>query len=221
LFEVVPGGLKNPGNYMETDVASKTMFVNAEWLKRLQHAPEKELKLHNHLLFVKGLHEVAHMLTPDFLDWCEKQGTQKTKKQKRKHGKEEKKDTPVKIGTKRKKAKGSTQGDAGYGLEEALSGGRLFHVQISDPNTAWKFSRLVVKKLEKSRWQNYNVPESFYTPKKDTLEAYKPKNGRKTDPETLAKSIRKGAGPLDDCVHGGPTFALYEPDDFTVEGRKT
>ena len=53
------------------------------------------------------------------------------------------------------------------------------------------------------------------------LEAYKPKKGRETDLKILAKNLRKGAGPPDDCVADGPMYAVYQPDDFTVGSRKT
>ena len=132
------GGLKHAGNYMEACPSDGDIYVNAEWLKRLLRAKAPEMLLHNHLLFIKGLHEIAHLLTPKFLQWCESKEPVEPVTKRKRQGK-----TPPKIGTK---GKGMKMGDRGYGLEEALSGGRLFHIQANDRNTACALKALVIKR---------------------------------------------------------------------------
>lgn len=189
--------------------------MHTEWLTRFSKCEENEKKLHRHLFLQKALHEVAHLLTPKFLEHSAS-ATQKTpaRGQKRKKG-SDKKDTPPHVGKTRKK--GSTHGEAGYSLEECLSGGRMFHEQPKG-GEAFELGCLVLSKQDekgKGKWQNQEIKNSFVSKPKAKLASFKPTK-KQLNPFHAKNSLHsKGATlflPDDD---EDPCTSLFKPDNGT------
>ena len=114
---------------------------------------EDELRLHKHFLLVKGLHEIGHLATPIIMEKLviAFTGTQ-----------DEPLYTTPKIGTKLLKQK--QIGDAGYALEEILSGGRMFY---DKGNAMFEIKNLTLEKKtpttrSKNKATTYKILNSFF-----------------------------------------------------------
>lgn len=125
-------------DFMQTDRdIGSIIYVNEKWIHEVKHVEEQGENIigqHLFLLLVKLLHEVAHILTPTFIEKTT------SSNQMRKQNCEQV-ITPQKIGTKyysgiRKK------GDAGFGFEECLLGGRL--LQVHDKDNVFKLGGLCI-----------------------------------------------------------------------------
>lgn len=129
----------------------------------------EERKKHEHLLLVKGLHEVAHLMTPIFMKQIGYTANPKSSKSKFKY------DTPTKVGTIRvRKVK---FGEAGYGLEDLLSGGRMFHERTHDEFTIETLT------LHRRKRKRFEIAESFTSNKKTDIDEF-------IVPEDHLKSVR-------------------------------
>jgi len=136
--------------------------VCADWTLHVRalDASCQEMKRHRLLLLVKGLHEIGHILTPIFM---ERLGMKKKSKVYV---------TPIMIGTMKSGVKKRTIGDAGYGLEECLTGGRMFH-EHPKCDALFAIEALVVeKKSDDGRWKQYEVSDDFLKKKMRTLRAH-------------------------------------------------
>ncbi len=118
---------------------------------------------HEHLFLQKGLHEIGHILTPIIQDYL----------------KSRKKSTPVRIG-RRKSKEGKIIGDAGYGLEEGLSGGRMFH--IGSKSDKFEFTNLVLHRMEMKTKKKvnviYEIADSFVSGKKRKFTDFSPQDSQ-------------------------------------------
>jgi hypothetical protein len=124
------------------------------------------MKRHQHLLLVKCLHEIGHILTPLFME-----------KLKRKKS-NDLYSTPKRIGTM-KKGK-NTIGDAGYGLEEILSGGRMFHERLKS-SSVFTIEALAVEKVVNGKRKRFEVKDSFLNRCKKTLNSFQVKDDELID----------------------------------------
>jgi hypothetical protein len=124
------------------------IFVNNELLFQFFKSMGGENEnMYRYLILVKSIHEIAHLLTPLFLKRCHSIKSNGTSNRQQKRQKVST-FTPTRIGKKRVKG-GSTKarsGDAGYGLEEALLGGRLFHAHLK--GSFFNLHSLYVSKFE-------------------------------------------------------------------------
>ena len=118
------------------------------------------MKRHQLLLLVKGLHEIGHILTPIFM---ERLGMQK---------KNNVYTTPIKIGTMKSGAKKKIIGDAGYGLEECLSGGRMFHEHPKGEGVFVIDALVLEKKPDRGKWKKYEISDEFVNKRKTSLSSY-------------------------------------------------
>ena len=120
--------------HFKAEPLTKNIHINSDWLVHMSKLSTKslELKRHQHLLFVKGLHEIGHILTPLFMEQLQMKKTKKGYL------------TLKRIGTM-KQGK-NTIGDAGYGLEEILNGGRIFipAMIVVDPLVAIRSNILLI-----------------------------------------------------------------------------
>ena len=103
-----------------------------------------------HLFLVKGLHEIGHILTPIFMKHM---GLYINKKDL----------TLIKIGTMTKSRK--VNKDAGYILEELLSGGRMFHNKSTN-GTGFSIGSLMLQKststpVKPNNLTMYDINDSF------------------------------------------------------------
>lgn len=101
--------------------------MNQKWLDEYDIAPNDYVRnRHKLLLRVKGLHEIAHLLTQPFLRYLDPAT--------------EEKDTPIKVGQWKK-----NMGEAGLCLEDELLGGRLDH-SCSPGDSWWTPDKLLLAK---------------------------------------------------------------------------
>ena len=133
------------------------IHITSDWLSHVKNGQidKNEKKRHDHLLLIKGLHEVGHILTPIFTERLEEE---KSKARKRKRSKSSVYVTPTTIGTMKVGKKNI--GDAGYGLEELLSGGRMFHEHSKDSGM-FAIETLAIEKRQGNGWKRYEMPDSF------------------------------------------------------------
>jgi hypothetical protein len=145
-----------------------------------------------HLLLVKGIHEVVHLLTPLFNEHLDMQrkadGTYTTS---------------TKIGSMEVGSK--SIGDAGYDIEESLSGGRMFHV-CDGPN--FSIEQLVleknISKTSRPKWKRFVILDSFLDRPKETLASYTPNADEVVDVDSKTSSLKR------------KRTRLYRPDYTTT-----
>lgn len=135
--------------------------MRGDWIVRYMnpHLSSEEKERHEHLFLQKGLHEIGHILTPIIQEYLHNN----------------KKTTPVRIG-RHKSKEGKYIGDAGYGLEESLSGGRMFHV--GSRSDKFEFTNLVLHRMEMKVKKKvnvvYEIDDSFIKKKKRKFAEYSP-----------------------------------------------
>lgn len=135
--------------------------MRGDWIVRYlnPNISDREKKLHEHLFLQKGLHEIGYIVTPIIQEYLHNN----------------KKSTPVRIGRHKSKV-GKFIGDAGYGLEEGLSGGRIFH--IGSRYDKFECTNLVLQRLGKKVKKRvnvvYEITDSFFNKKKRKFEDYSP-----------------------------------------------
>lgn len=153
----------------QTKPLSQRIYVSSNWLHHMTKIPadSKEMKRHLHLLLVKGLNEIGHILSPLFME--------RLKMKKRNHEYA----TPTRIGTMKVGRK--TIGDAGYGLEESLTGGRMFH-QHPKGSGAFHIEALVIEKKVDGKWKRFEVKDSFlHRSSKRTVKSFEVKDAELVD----------------------------------------
>jgi len=180
------------------------IHVSAEWLNHIRNTEldGKEKNRHDHLLLVKGLREVGHILTPIFMERIE---NEKAKNKKRKRSKETIYVTPKKIGTMKSGKK--IIGDAGYGLEELLSGGRMFHEHSKDGGM-FSIESLAIEKRKGNDWKRFEIPDSFLSSDMKSLELFHTARVKLVDiNSTKSVKTRKRAElfPLSNCIRSNTT----------------
>mmetsp|Transcript_14960 Transcript_14960/g.22113 ORF Transcript_14960/g.22113 Transcript_14960/m.22113 type:complete len:225 (-) Transcript_14960:51-725(-) len=163
VFEIIDGDLVNLNAYMEADPLTQSIYISSEWLTRAKNlsVDSLELKRHQHLLLIKCLHEIGNILTPLFM---EKLHMKKTKQGY---------STPTRIGTMKKGRK--TIGEAGYGLEEILNGGRMFH-ERPKAFPAYHMEALVIEKVVDGKRKTFKINDSFLKRSKKRLESFQVKD---------------------------------------------
>jgi hypothetical protein len=164
-------------HHVQAEPTSNKILINAEWIKDVVTAfhDKPQMRLQRHLLLVKGLHEIAHLMTPVFMRHL---GLPPKK--------QEQYDTPTKIGTMKKGKK--TLGDADYGLEECLNGGRIFH-EREKRASAFQIARLT---LERDK-HKFEINSSFVSRKKTKLAQFKPKPTQLINFKSIHSIHNKGA----------------------------
>ncbi len=222
-FTIIAGGLAEPANYMEAIPGDKKIFVNAAWLQTISKLKDNKNQnlmraMHSHLLLQKSLHEVAHLLTSDMMAYCdEKKAAQKESTANVNAKATPNKTTPVEIGKMYPNRSSKAIGDAGFGFEEFMTGGRMGH--ISDGTDAFSISQLVLLKKVRRSWKTYTIPKSFTETTPMNLGDYRPKRLRLQEKIGKGRKKKKAAFALvsDHCLHelkkGGylyaaPHFAL-------------
>ena len=86
--------------------------------------------------------------------------------------------TPKRIGTmKNGKRK---IGDAGYGLEEILNGGRMFHERPKG-FPAFHVEALALEKMVDDKWKRFEIKDSFLSRPKKLLRSFQVKDEEQTD----------------------------------------
>ena len=141
---------------MEADPSKQLIFVNNQWLKQAISSKRKENPRHKFLFLIKGLHEVARLLTPAFVEWTNPNLSGKKRLL-----------TPEKVGTTKKGKK--TFGEAGNGVEECLLGGRMFHEKPRG-GKSFEIARLTLTQKDK----HLEILDSFVFKKKSVLKSFKP-----------------------------------------------
>jgi len=163
---------------------------------------DREKKLHEHLFLQKGLHEIGHILTPIIQEYLHSN----------------KKSTPVRIG-RHKSREGKVIGDAGYGLEEGLSGGRMFH--IGSRSQKFECTNLVLHRLEKKVKKRvnvvYEIADSFITQRKRKFADYSPYDSQlSVVTSSKMEDYRKRA-----MIMYQPVEEDERQDDYTIPMRKS
>jgi hypothetical protein len=135
--------------------------VNLQWLDRMESANTKEKAMQHHLFLVKLLHECGRLLTPVFM-----------KKLKYPVNRDGSYDTPAEVGTIEPVGKGKkhSRGDAGYGAEDILSGGRMFH----EIGREGRFHILCLTIQKKKQKTIYEISDKILKGNKMALAAYSP-----------------------------------------------
>lgn len=134
------------------------------------------MKYHQHLLLVKCVHEIGHILTPLFM---EQLNTTKIKKVF---------PMPTWLGSVKRGRRREC-----YGLEEILCGGRLFHERpIYGP--AFYIEDLSVEKMVDGKWKRYLIKDSFIRRSRKRLVSFQVRNEELIDINSK-KSIYKRMAP--------------------------
>ena len=164
--------------------------MSADWISHIRKLDNAsaELKRHKLLLLVKGLHEIGHILTPIFMLQL---GMPK---------KNNLYTTPIKIGTMNTGTTKKTKkviGDAGYGLEECLSGGRMFH---EHPRGEGLFAIEVLvlekKKPDGGKWKKFEISDKFVNKPKTFLSSYLIEDNMLIDFKSKASSHKRKSAEL-------------------------
>ncbi len=129
---------------------------------------------------------------------------------------------PQRIGTYKR---GKTNcGDAGYGLEEFVSGGRMFH-EIGAGAEAFEMSTLTLQKKvrreKRSVWRIFEIDDAFVNGAKTCLDHYKPADNYLTDCKAKKSKHNKGAT-LYFPSHGfvEKNSMMFNPTCCTVSSNK-
>lgn len=206
-FEVdIVAGNVDKNIYMEAEVDENCFYINSDWLLYIKtlNMNSREYKQHRFLLFIKALHEVAHLLTPLFWQWCKDNSPSypASKKAKKENV------TPIKVGQLNK-----AKGDAGFGLEEILLGGRMYHLGYKKDK--WRIYKLLIRKKVGRTIKSFEVGRGYMQRKFDSIEKYMVTCGDEIKSKELPDEIRKLASvcPNDDfCIkraHSGLDFDMH------------
>ncbi len=110
--------------------------------------------------------------------------------------------TPTKIGSMTVGKK--SIGDAGYGIEESLSGGRMFH-ELN--GRSFSIEQLVLEKntskTSRPKWKKFEILDSFLNRPKETLASYMPNDDELVDVESKTSLLKR------------KRTSLYQPDYST------
>jgi hypothetical protein len=157
--------------------------VSPQWLARIESAKGAEKARHHHLFLVKLLHECGHLLTPVFM--------KKLKYRKNQVGSPFAYDMPTKVGTIESRVKGEkhSRGEAGYGAEDELNGGRMFHEKGEDGG----FQMLCLTMQKKKQKTMYEISDKFLEKPKLVLKDYRPLDSHLKDSKS-DNSIKKTQG---------------------------
>lgn len=181
----------------KTEPANRVIFVRGDWIVRYVDPgiSKAEKARHEHMFLQKGLHELGHILTPIIQD----------------HLKSRSKSTSVRIG-RHKSKEGKIMGDAGYGLEECLSGGRMFHV--GSKSNKFEFTNLVLHRMEMKTKRKVNV---IY----EIADSYMSRKKRKFADFSLADSELTLVTPAKFNDYRKRAMVLYQPtgDDERRSGE--
>jgi hypothetical protein len=200
-------------DYMECvrAIDKNEIFVNNELLVQFFKSMGGENEnMYRYLILVKSIHEIAHLLTPLFLERCHTIKINGTSNRQQKRQKVST-FTPMRIGKKRVKG-GSTKarsGDAGYGLEEALLGGRLFHAHLK--GSLFNLHSLYVSKFEAGHvnpYESHAVDCEFF--KKMIFSS-------STSTSSSSSSSSTSSSPLHTAAYFPPPLVTEELDDGSFE----
>jgi len=180
---------------MESDPTARSVHVNPGWLLRYltisaQANTWEEVVRHQFLFFLKGLREVGHILTPVM-------GALHVPPINT---------TPKKIGHVKD---GKRSGDAGYGLEEILSGARILH--LAGVSSVWEIAALIYRHPR----DRYEIISDSYL----TTTSFKPTPSHLSRSPAKKRKTSVGPGAPSTTFHT-KSHRVFVPSDIAKNGRK-
>eukprot|EP01038_Epipyxis_sp_PR26KG_P017218 gene17218-23731_t len=202
-------GVESGYNYMEADPKSNVIYVNEYWLTRYLYLLTsncvediEEKNRHSHLLLVKALHEIGHLLTRPFIKYlkpCSK-----------------KKNTPVKIGSFKK-----GNGDAAYGLEEELMGGRMKHVISDATYLPWHIVRLTLERVNGRKHEMFEIRDTFLTQiDKTKLIDYRPIPQQLVSVKSKTSCLKKRKSSAMNFFNDSARRLIFDGHGISKSGRR-
>lgn len=161
-YKISSVSCENSKNYMECDPTSSTIYANKDWLDAVASSTGHERSKQRFLMFCKLVHKYGHLLTRPFYTLLDELLAGQT-------GRNDF-NTPPSIGSS---FPPGVMGDAGFGLEQILLGGRGSHQPLGRGKKFWGVKELVLEECSAEPKVYWKVPAHYIDAPKDSFDSFK------------------------------------------------